>query len=69
MDDGDAALDDCDWCCWEVVEGDEGLALAPAPEAMLVADVDAPAASDGEGAAPVNDWDEHFCWVLDADDG
>ena len=51
------------------MEGDEGLALAPAPEAMLVADVDAPAASDGEGAAPVNDWDEHFCWVLDADDG
>ena len=75
MDDGDAALDDCDCrCCWEVAEGEEGLALAPVTDATLVDVVDAPAAgasnaaAPGEGALPVNDW-EFCCWVLEEDDG
>ena len=71
MDDGDAALGDCDCrCCrWEVAEGEEGLAPPPVPDAMLVDVVDASAAGAGTAAAPgegavplVNDWG-FCCWV------
>ena len=71
MDDGDAALGDCD--CREVAEGEEGLAPPPVPDAMLhavdVVDASAAgagtAAAPGEGAVPVvNDWG-FCCWVPD----
>lgn len=69
MDDGDAALGDCDCrcrCCWEVAEGEEGLAPPPVPDAMLVEVVDASAAGAGTAAAPgegVVDDGGFCCWV------